>query len=354
MSNLQSILDIISNSHIEHFSEKIIEFITQYTAHKSNIAVSHNSPLRDFIYALPKIECKDPSSLIFNYVSNSINGVNEIPNVCQNMSAYEKYYINSYIIRFIEFKFSTSIPNEMLSTFRGFYLFLDDFSFINSNDFKFDWKIKQFDSKDSFNTMLKNVFIKNCVYIPEGMDKDVYMNKLSSQGEIMYNEYKVRVGYLYNLNSPESQEYFRDLVVKYRCKFIQTLENIPNPDMDKSKILSILRENNQLDFNDLRGYNWRDQTKTLLWSVQAKTANADWFKCKETDFTAVSNIFKDIKNQELTNLSINPTQDIISTNRIGNNQYVRSSPDNLLIGMLYDDTLNSTNIKYISSVSKIK
>lgn len=359
MANSASTLEIISNWYEGFFADKVIEFITQYTAYKSNTTVSQHSPLSDFIYKLaqntPKIgDIKDPSCFLFNYISDSINSVNKVPNVWQNMPTNAINNINIYIFKFIEFKFSTSIPNEMINTFRELYPFLDDFSFINGKDFYFDWKMKNYDSKDSFNIMLQKLNDKNCLYMPEGIDKNAYISKLSTQGEIMYQEYKVRVGYLNNLNTIESQQYFNDLIVKYRCTFIQTLENIPNPNINKSIILSKLHENNLLDFNDLRGYNWRDQTKIFLWSIQEKTANTDWFKCKETDFSVVSDTFKQIKNQELTDFSNNPTQDIFSTNRIGNSKYNRASPDNLLIGILYDDTLNSTNIKYINSVSKIK
>lgn len=360
MANSASTLEIISNCDPDYFAEKVIEFIRQYTANKSNIRVCHNSPLSDFIYKIaqntPKIgDIKDPSCILLNnYISDSINSVNKVPNVWQNMPTYAINNINIFIFKFIEFKFSTCIPNEMINTFRKLYPFIDDFTFINGKDFYFNWKMQSYDSEGSFNTRLQHFYDKNCIYMPEGIDKNAYISQLSKQGEIMYLEYKVRVNYLNNLNTIESQQYFHDLIVKYRCTFLQRLENIPNPDINKSRILSILHENNLLDFNDLRGYNWRDQTKTFLWSIQEKTANTDWFSCKETDFSAVSNIFQEIKNQELTDFSNNPTQDSVSTNRIGNSKYNRASPDNLLIGILYDDTLNSTNIKYIDSVSKIK
>jgi hypothetical protein len=116
----------------------------------------------------------------------------------------------------------------------------------------------------------------------------------------------------------------------------------------------MLHENNMLDFKDLASYNFEDQTKTFLWSVQDKTANSNWFKCKETEFSAIYNTFQDVKNQELVNFSQDPTQDINLPQKIGNNKYIRAIPANHLVGILYDDTLNSTNIKHISSVSKVK
>lgn len=358
MTNSASSLEVINNCSQEYFANKVIEIFTQYISNKSNIIVPQHSPLRNFIYELaqntPKIgNINDSSSILFNYISNSINNVNEIPNVCQNMSAYHIKYVNIFIYKYIELKYTTSIPNDMISTFKKLFPYIDDFKFINDNNFKFNWQFKAFNSKDCFNTMLQKALYKNCIHIPEGMDKDAYIEKLLKQGALMYDEYRVRVGYLKNLNSEESQEYFRNLIVKYKCKFIQTLENIPNPGINKSKIISMLHENNLLDFHGLKSYNWRDQTKTFIWSIQENTANLYWFKCKETDFSVVSKIFLDTKYQELTDFSNKPT-DIVSNNRIGNNQHVLATPANWLIGILYDDTLNSTNIKYINSVSKIK
>lgn len=136
-------LEIISNCYQEYFAQKVIEFITQYTANKSNFTMCHNSPLTDFIYELsqntPKIgNIKDPSCTLFNYISNSINSVNSAPNVWQNMPAYAINNVNIFIFKFIEFKFSTSIPNEMINAVRELYPFIDDFTFINDKDFKFD------------------------------------------------------------------------------------------------------------------------------------------------------------------------------------------------------------------------
>jgi hypothetical protein len=81
---------------------------------------------------------------------------------------------------------------------------------------------------------------------------------------MLVNEFKVRIGYLNNLQSSESQQYFHNLVVKYRCVLVQMLENIHDPDFNKSRILKMLHENNMLDFKDLASYNFEDQTKTFL------------------------------------------------------------------------------------------
>lgn len=131
------------------------------------------------------------------------------------------------------------------------------------------------------------------------------------------------------------------------------LQNIPNPNINKNKILTMLRDSNKLNFNDFCIYNWDDQVKTFLWSIQNKTSNAQWFKSKETDFSVIYNIFQEIKNTELANFSQDPTQDINSTQKIGNNKYIRAIPKNYLVGILYDDTLNSTTIQYISILSQI-
>lgn len=359
MSNNASILEIISNSYVEFYTEKVIDIITHYVAYKSNI-VSDYSPLRNFIYELaqntPKIgDIKDPSCVFLDkYISNSVNSATGVPNIWQNLSGYDKYYFNFFIFRYIEFKFSTNIPFEMLNTFKQLYPCIEQFTFVSGMDIDYNFWFKYEQCKEYFNTMLLHVYEKNVLLIPEGVNKETYLKQLTIQGEIMASEFKVRIGYLNNLNSSESQQYFYDLIVKYRCKFIQTLENISNPEINKSTILTILYENNKLYFQDFTCYNWEDQTKTFLWSVQEKTANTNWFKCKETDFSAVSNIFQDIKNKELADFSQDPTQGINSTQKIGNNKHIRAIPANSLIGILYDDTLNSANIKYISSVSKVK
>ena len=360
MSCYATILDTITNSYLGFYAVKVIETFANYYVENSNVSCSvpHISPIRDYIFVLSKnIPTLAPNSeaaraLLDGHISNSIYGVNTIPTVWHNMPVYDKYWVNYSIYRYIEIKFSTNIPFEMLKSFKQLYPYIDNFSYINvmslSNGYVDINNCKQY-----FNTMLLYVYEKNTIFIPQGIDKEAYLKMLLKQGEIMMEEFKLRIGYLNNPHSPESKQYFYDIGIKYRCKLVQMVEKIPNSDINKSKILQILHENNKLNFKDFSNFNWQGQTKTFLWSTQDKTANTGWFRCKETDFSVISDIFQEAKNKELAIFSQDTTQDIHTTKIIGNNRYVRSIPNNLQLGILYDDILNSTNIKYAYSVSKI-
>lgn len=354
-----SLIEMITNSYQEFFADKVIEIINKYSLYRSPNIVATQSPVSLLIFKISQsspviMSTPDPSFTLLNtYITNSVNSVTEAPNVWQNMSSCNKSLLNLSIFSYIEFTFTTSIPYAMINAYKELFPLIGQFNFINFMDFKYILSMKMSYCNDSFNAMIQHMYQKNCIYIPEGLDMKTYFNKLSIQGEILYQEYKVRINYLTNPDNHVSQQYFYDLVVKYRCKFIQILGNIPNPLINKSTILTILFENNMLNFKDFGGYNWHDLTNTFFWSAQENTANANWFRCKETDFSTVSNIFQEIKNKELANFSQDPTQYRVSTERIGFNNHINATPNNYLVGILYDDTVDSANLRYISSQSKI-
>lgn len=355
-------LEIMNNTYAEFYASQIVESIFKYIVDAPSVSnsVAHFSPLRDFINQLPNnLPTVDPHirAILDGYIwkscniPNSINNTTIAQNICPNIPIYNKYYINYFIAKLVEINFSTNLPYEVLIVLKQLNLDIDKVEFIGNLDIS---KLKtisvewgKFDLKMKLHEFLNN----NRLHIPDNIDKGHYYKQIQINGTFLIEEFKVRVGYLSNPDSIETKQYLLNLIVNYRYKLVAMLETVPN--VNKSNILTMLKDNFVYNINDFSSYNWKDLSKTFFWSIQDQTCYQGGFKCKVTEFSAVYDAFQEAKNNELVSLSQDPTQNINSSQKIGSNIYNRVIPKTYLVGLMYDDTLNSANLRYINKCSEI-
>lgn len=363
---MENSISIFENTTIfdNFYTQQIINKMINYIVNKSTALnpVPYHSPLNNFIFELSKnLPTVDPETrkILNAYILDSFNLPDKIsnipiaPNKCLDMTASDKNYINFYIFKYIELNFSTNLTNEILNIYKQIYPHINKLQYIGDLNTPYVYNTDIIEAKKYLKTMLEFIFDKKYIIMPENVDKQAYFRKLLKTGEILLNEFKMRESYLCSLNKAESQQYFIDLIIKYKYKLVNIIENVPNPNVNKSKILEMLGYDYYYNFNDFFRYDWEQQVKNYLWSLQDKPSNTKSFRCSATDFSVISETFLEAKNNELAKLSQDPSHNINAYPRIGNNKYIRAIPKNYLVGILYDDTLNSANIKFISKASEI-
>lgn len=265
---------------------------------------------------------------------------------------YVKTKDNYIIYKYIENKYSTNLTSVRLNKLIELYpeLFIVE---LKNNQPEYYINMSIDIANSYFTQRLETLLDKGHLYIPDNINKEDYVNNLQINARVLFDEYKLRESYLRNPKTDVAQQYFHDLIINYRYKLADKLENEYNPNLNKSNILKMLLDNNKYDYIDFTSYRWQDQLKTFWWSLQDKTSNSQWFKSKETDFCDIYEKFNKVKNDELVKLSKNPTEDINSSKKIGNNVFNQAIPANYLVGILQDDALNSANIKTKSILSQI-
>lgn len=265
---------------------------------------------------------------------------------------YVKTKDNYIIYKYIENKYSTNLTSVRLNKLIELYpdLFIVELK-NNQPEYYVNMNIEIANSY--FTQRLETLLDKGHLYIPDNINKQDYVNNLQINARVLFDEYKLRESYLRNPKTHEAQQYFHDLIIKYRYKLVDMLENEYNPNLNKSNILKMLQDNNKYDYNDFTYYRWQDQVRTFFWSLQDKTGHHGGFRTNSTDFCDIYEKFNKIKNEELVKLSKNPTENINSSKKIGNNLFNQAIPVNYLVGIIQDDALNSANIKTKSILSQI-
>lgn len=269
-----------------------------------------------------------------------------------NIPEYVKTKDNYIIYKYIENKYSTNLTSVKLNTLIELYPDLYRVELIN-NHTKYYVNMNIEIANSYFNQRLISFLNRGLLYIPDNLNKEDYVNNLQINGRVLYDQYKLRESYLRHLETAESQQYFHNLIINYRYKLVDMLENVSNPNLNKSNILKMLQDNNKYDFKDFSSYNWQDQVRNFFWSLQDKTLYKGGFKSKATDFCDIYEQFNKVKTDELVKLSQNPTENINSSNKIGNSRGNPAIPVNYLVGILQDDALNSANIETKSILSQI-
>lgn len=182
----------------------------------------------------------------------------------------------------------------------------------------------------------------------------------------LFEQYKIREAFLQNFRSIETIIYLKDLIINSKLNMIELIKDInigPKPyELNISKLLKDLIENNTFDFNDFKEYSWEGQFKAFFWSCKEKCYNyaIGWHPKNPLSYDSkgISDMYTIIKKKELaysgyyentyTTKTINaPTNYIFKS--IGDCPDIDAKPKNFLVGLMYDDALNAANKSIVKS-----
>lgn len=184
-------------------------------------------------------------------------------------------------------------------------------------------------------------------------DQASFYNHIFKFKNHLYNEFVLRENYSRNPYDLDSKIYFKDLIVKNRCKLVEMLEETA----DKKTLLKILSEDNNYNLNDFSVYNWEKQINVFLWSFHNKTYNYMDSDCnlKKANIETISINFNNLKNKELVELIWNFENKLDMYNfkgYKGKSVFNKAKPENYLVGLMYDDALNIANLKTLTNGEK--
>lgn len=282
---------------------------------------------------------------IYNKITISKGMEVEIP-------IYAKTKDNYNLFKFIEDKFSTRLSKEKINFIKQYYPTLSKVEFIDGFNINYYKRMPFSLANKVFINKLNHLSSYGYIEIPQGISKENYIMNIKITAKILYEEYKLREGYLRNPQDSKSQQYITNLLISDKSKHFINYLKVDNPEVNKSRLLTALHED-KYNVKDFSSYNWNNQVKIYFWSLHRGIHNDNSIQSGYNyDFDTMYKDFHEIKNQELVILSQNPEK-LSAPKRIGvyNKNHVR--PQTYLVGLMYDDALNSARLKSSAILSQV-
>jgi len=267
---------------------------------------------------------------------------------------FETYHFDAYVnpkSKLLEDEFSTNLSQEELTQILQQHPEIIDISYtLEKKKYKEHLTLDQ--SKLLLNKKFKVLWDKGEIYNPQNKTEDNMLAEMSVHFKDLYDEYKIRVDYIYKIDSWESKKYLQNLIIKDRCMTLKRIDELDFPAQNKDELLKSLFNDNKYDFKDFYKYNWKSQQNTFFWSWLNRIENDSGFRTIFRDPTDIKNYFIAVKKHELMLASNNEPVEPNQRKFIGNVQKLRSKPDNYLVGLILNDVLNSANIKTWTRVNR--
>lgn len=260
---------------------------------------------------------------------------------------FATYHFDAYVnpkSKVLEDTFSTNLSQEELTQILQQHPEIIDISYTLEKK-KYGEYMSSVQSEKFLNTKFKTLWDKGEIYNPNNLTEDQMLAEMKVHFKDLFDEYKIRVNYIKNIDSWESKKYLQNLIIKDRCMTLKRIDKLDFPAQNKDELLKSLFNDNKYDFSDFYKYDWRSQESTFFWSWLNRIENDSGFKTMLTDPTEIKNQFIRTKTHELMLASNNEPVEPNRRRFIGNIQELRSKPDNYLVGLMLNDVLNSANIK---------
>lgn len=267
---------------------------------------------------------------------------------------FATYHFDAYVnpkSKLLEDEFSTNLSQEELTQILQQHPEIIDISYtLKKKEYKIHLTSDQ--SKLLLNQKFKVLWDKGEIYNPKNKTEDKMLEEMSVHFKDLYDEFKIKVDYIKNIDSWESKKYLQNLIIKDRCMTLKRIDELDFPAQNKDELLKSLFNDNKYDFNDFYKYNWKSQQNTFFWSWLNRIENDSGFRTIFREPTEIKDYFIAVKKHELMLASNNEPVEPNKRKFIGNVQELRSKPDNYLVGLILNDVLNSANIKTWTRVNR--
>jgi len=282
------------------------------------------------------------------------HSMNDFQNKYQNQD-FETYHLDAYVSnksKLLEDRYSTNLSQEELTRILQQHPEIIDISYTLDKKSKFAEYITVDKAKENLNKKFKTLWDQGVIYNPKNLTEEEMLGEMSVHFVDLYDEFKIRVNYIKKIDTWESKKYLQNLIIRDRCMTLKRIDELDFPGKNKDELLKSLFNDNRYNFKDFYKYDWRGQESTFFWSWLNHIENGSGFTTVLTDPTDIKNQFINTKKHELMLASNNDPVAVNKRKFIGNTKVLRSNPDNYLVGLMYNDVLNTANIKTLSRLSK--